>query len=187
MKKFYFFIITALLAALTCFVPDANAYVVPGTGVVKCYSSTQEISCPAYGQSFYGQDGNFQTNQISYMDNGDGTVTDLITGLVWQKSSDSLQRSLSTANQYCTDLNLGGMTGWRVPSMKELTTLVDASKNSPALNTSVFECPSCYTFWSSTVSYVSTTNWVVNFEDGMTTFDYGNADYVRCVHGSQLQ
>lgn len=187
MKENFIAFLAVIFCGCTFYIFNSFAYTVPGTGITKCYNNSQEISCPSVGQSFYGQDGNFQANQMSYIDNGNGTVTDLVTGLLWQQASDSTQRSLSEATQYCTSLTLGGLSGWRLPSMKEFTTLVDASKNSPALDTSTFSCPSCYTFWSSTTSYVSSINWVINFTDGMTSFDFGNADYVRCVHGNQLQ
>lgn len=74
-----------------------QAYTLPDTGQTKCYDNTQEIPCPIAGQPFYGQDGNYQGAQPAYKDNGDGTVTDLNTGLVWQKQDDGTFRTWDEA------------------------------------------------------------------------------------------
>jgi hypothetical protein len=64
------------------------AYTLPDTGQNKCYDNTQEIPCPTSGEAFYGQDAQYQSPQPAYTDNGDGTVTDVNTGLMWQKADD---------------------------------------------------------------------------------------------------
>ena len=58
------------------------------TGQVKCYNNSREIPCPKPGQPFYGQDAQYEGNVPSYRNNGDGTVTDLNTGLMWSKAVD---------------------------------------------------------------------------------------------------
>ncbi|MFC1893662.1 hypothetical protein ACFLYR_06525 [Chloroflexota bacterium] len=65
------------------FTPESNLlYVVVDTGQDKCYHNAREISCPQPGEAFYGQDAQYQGVQLAYQDNGDGTVTDLNTGLL---------------------------------------------------------------------------------------------------------
>jgi hypothetical protein len=59
--------------------------VVVDTGQEKCYDNSREIICPEPGEAFYGQDAQNQGIQPAYQDNGDGTVTDLNTGLLWQQ------------------------------------------------------------------------------------------------------
>jgi len=66
-----------------------GAGLLPDTGQSVCYSNSGEITCPSSGASFYGQDAQHDGNQPSYQDNGDGTVTDLNTGLMWQQSPDT--------------------------------------------------------------------------------------------------
>ena len=67
--------------------PEFNlSYVVVDTGQEKCYDDSQEIACPQTGEAFYGQDAQYQGVLPSYQDNGDGTVTDLNTDLMWQKT-----------------------------------------------------------------------------------------------------
>jgi len=63
-------------------------YNIVDTGQNSCFDNTQTISCPEPDESFYGQDAQYYGNQPSYQDNGDGTVTDLNTGLMWQQSFD---------------------------------------------------------------------------------------------------
>ena len=63
--------------------PDARSFTIVDTGQTRCYGSTQEIAAPAAGRAFYGQDAQYAGNAPGYRDNGDGTVTDLNTGLTW--------------------------------------------------------------------------------------------------------
>ena len=62
-----------------------RTYPIVDTGVNVFYSNDASISTPQKGDLFYGQDAQYDTNTPSYKDNGDGTVTDLVTGLMWQK------------------------------------------------------------------------------------------------------
>ena len=56
------------------------------TAQTTCYNSRgQTINCPGPGAAFYGQDARYTGVQPNYTDNGDGTVTDNNTGLMWQK------------------------------------------------------------------------------------------------------
>ena len=55
------------------------------TGQNRCYDTQEEITCPAEREAFYGQDAHYECQSPAYQDNGDGTVTDLNTGLMWQQ------------------------------------------------------------------------------------------------------
>ena len=59
------------------------------TGVKDYYSDTNVISKPSVAEPFYGQDANYNGNKPSYTNNGDGTITDNVTGLTWQKDMGS--------------------------------------------------------------------------------------------------
>lgn len=60
-------------------------------------------------------------NKLSrFVDNGDGTITDTQTNLLWQKQDDGLKRTLEEAKAYCNDLSLGGHNEWRLPTINEL-------------------------------------------------------------------
>jgi hypothetical protein len=99
-----------------------------------CLDDTAEISCPQKGEAYYGQDAQFQGTQPSYTDHGDGTITDNITGLMWAKSADlngdgeirsDDKRSFPQATEQASDFSLAGYDDWRVPTIKEMYSLMD--------------------------------------------------------------
>ncbi len=95
------------------------------TGQVSCYNNSGEIPCPEPGQSFYGQNAQYEGNAPSYRNNSDGTVTDLNTGLIWSKAVDKNKVSLIEAKEIAQRMILGGYSDWRVPNIKELYSLID--------------------------------------------------------------
>lgn len=107
-----------------------NGYPIVDTGQLNCYDDQggYTIAAPAPGNAFAGQDAQYVGNQPSYRDNGDGTVTDLNTGLMWQQTPD-LENKITFASAFTTaaDMNLGGHSDWRVPTLKELYSLIDFS------------------------------------------------------------
>ena len=96
-----------------------------GTGQVSCYNNSREVPWPKPGQPFYGQDAQYESNVPSYQDNGDGTVTDLNTGLLWSKAVDKNKVSLVEAKRIAQRMTLGGYSDWRTPNIKELYSLID--------------------------------------------------------------
>jgi hypothetical protein len=112
-------------------VPAANlSYIVVDTGQNKCYDNSREIACPQPGEAFYGQDAQYQGIQPNYMDNGDGTVTDLNTGLIWQKKP-GVKVTYEEATAGAETLNLAGYDDWRLPTIKELYSLILFSGTDP--------------------------------------------------------
>lgn len=69
-----------------------------------------------------------------FLDNRDGTVTDVITGLMWQKAKPATRLKFLAASQACNDLNLAGYLNWRLPEVKELLSIVDYKRSEPAVN-----------------------------------------------------
>ena len=63
-----------------------KSYAIVDTNVSDSYSDTNLISKPSGGQAFYGQDANYIGNQPSYTNNTDSTITDNITGLMWEQN-----------------------------------------------------------------------------------------------------
>lgn len=94
-----------------------------------------EITCPAAGEDYYGQDAQFDGNQFDLTDNGDGTVTDNVTGLTWQQIPQNLGLSWQEAVDECEALELSGKTDWRIPTTKDLFSISDFSKGWPYLDT----------------------------------------------------
>jgi len=109
-------------------------YPIVDTGQDECSSDSGTISCPSSGEAFYGQDAQHSGYQFSFQDNGDGTVSDLVTRLMWQQTTDSNgdgdidfddKMTQSAAQSYCENLTLAGYTDWRLPHIKELYSLID--------------------------------------------------------------
>jgi len=118
----------------------ASGQAVVDSAQETCFDATSVITCPAEGEDFYGQDAQFHGEQPAYVDNGDGTVTDSVTGLVWQQSPDTDgdgdidsqdKLTFDEAQSYCGALSLGGANDWRLPSISELYTLYDARGTDP--------------------------------------------------------
>jgi hypothetical protein len=122
---------------------------------------------------------------------GDGTVKDNWTGLIWQRTVD-LQAcpndggpcTWQHAVDYCNGLGLPG-GDWRLPSVKELSSLVDdQSKRSPPMDPSAFpDSQPADLFWSSSVfAGDPSLAWSVYFDDGSVDALAKDSTYrVRCV------
>lgn len=101
------------------------------TNQISCFDDRNQISCPSAGTSFYGQDAQYTGNTPAYVDNGDGTVTDMNTGLMWiQDAGDKMTYSqgINGANSF----SFAGYEDWRVPSIKELYSLMDFTGTDPS-------------------------------------------------------
>ncbi len=130
-----------------------------------------------------------------FTDNGDGTVLDHATGLVWQKCSagqnnDSTCSGTASPNlwtdalAYCNSLTLGGRT-WALPNINELKSIVDRSTSPAAINSDVFPATKNDYYWTSSTYVDSPSNaWFVNFSGGsIITTGKNTGHSVRCVSG----
>ena len=123
----------------------------------------------------------------SFTDNRNGTITDKTNGLMWMKETSDSQMSLEDALAYCESLTIAGYSDWRLPTIKELQSLVDYGRKDPAIDTRFFPDTSSSGYWSSTTRHVYISNaWRVNFLSGSVSWD-GKSDffYVRAVRGGQ--
>lgn len=100
-----------------------DTYAIVDTGTKDYYSDVAVISAPAVGAPFYGQDANYSGNQPSYTDNGDGTITDNVTGLMWEQSMGN-KITFAEAATKAANSTLGGYDDWRVPTIKEVYSLI---------------------------------------------------------------
>lgn len=73
-----------------------------------------------------------------YTDNGDGTVTDNQTGLMWQQQDDGIKRVCDDAIEYCDRLSLAGYNDWELPYKRFLLSLLESNNNLPAIDPSYF-------------------------------------------------
>jgi hypothetical protein len=91
------------------------------------------------------------------VDNGDGTVTDADTGLMWQQNKLFLESdSWYSAITYCQTISLAGYNDWRLPDINELQSLVDYSKITPSIDTTFFPSTAWSEYWSSTTDVYKT-------------------------------
>lgn len=115
--------------------------------------------------------------------NGNGTVTDLATGLIWQRLGDDVTRNWNNALTYCSGLSLGGKGDWRLPTVKELSSIVDDRITSPSIDSTAFPDTIGSYFWSSTDFFNDNTQaWLVLF-DGVFIREVTKTSprLVRCV------
>lgn len=124
----------------------AHPYTIVDTGQDKCYNDSGKITAPLPGQPFFGQDAQHKGKQPSYKDNGDGTISDTNTGLMWVKARGS-KATWNDAIAGAGKCKVGDYSDWRIPTIKELYSLINfaggchgAIENSrPYLDTKYFD------------------------------------------------
>jgi len=195
----------------------ANAdtyYPFPDTGQTKCYDNTQEIICPEPSEPFYGQDAQYQSRlPRRYTKLGSGGIElpdtatqadgwimtfDNVTGLVWEiKTSvtDSHTYTWQEANDvFIPDLNarsFGGYDDWRLPTIVELASLVNANYHlsGPTIDRNMFPFTSSNRHFSSTNIInpnISGKTWGVNFSyGGVAGYISTHSYYVMAVRSDQ--
>lgn len=131
----------AALIIMTTAVIQAQNYRIVDTGQSIFYDNMDEIVEPAPGEAFHGQDAQVDGHLPSYTDNGDGTVTDNVTGLMWTKSPDldgdgdidvSDKLSWNEALAGAETFDLAGYDDWRLPGIKEQYSLIMFSGVDPS-------------------------------------------------------
>ena len=129
-KHFLYFSLIILFCANPV---QSQGYLIVDTGQEKYYDNYSEINAPSSTEDFYGQDAQFNGKQPSYTNNDDGTVTDNITGLMWSQTPDlNRDRKINIddkLNYYealaaADTLALASYNDWRIPSIKELYSLI---------------------------------------------------------------
>jgi len=124
-NRMSFAIVLALLLAPWSLTEASMLFPVVDTGQKRCYDTERQIACPKPDSTLYGQDAQYQNQQPSYTDNKDGTVTDNVTKLMWSKGVDEVRLTLQEARHRARQMTLGGYNDWRVPTIKELYSLMN--------------------------------------------------------------
>ena len=130
------------------------------------------------------------TEAANLVDNGNGTITDKKTALIWQKQGDGRQYDWYQASgDVCKALRTGGYSDWRLPSKNELITIVVKSvpQSGPTINTSYFSIK-FPNYWSATEDTSKPdTAWLVEFVNGwaIPVVDKRRLYYFRCVRAGQ--
>lgn len=123
-----------------------GGYAIVDTGQEKCYNNASVISCKGRSLAFTGQDAQYTRNAPNYSLGASGkTVIDKVTGLTWQSSPDTNgdgllsiadKMTFAAAGQYCSSLNAvnyEGLNDWRLPTIKELYSLINFNGKDPDL------------------------------------------------------
>ena len=152
---------------------------------------------PSSGYSFGGYNRTSFKCSGGFTDNGNGTVTDNLTGLIWLKNANCFgaltwANALSAANTLnsgecsLTDCSVEG--DWRLPNLNELRSLFDPGLSAPYLPAGhPFTGVKSDYYWSSTTrAYDESFAWGVNLYDGyMGSVHKSDTGYVWPVRGGQ--
>lgn len=123
---------------------------------------------------------------VRFTDNGDGTVTDQLTDLIWQTVPYSDSLTWEQALNYADTLSLAGETDWRLPNIKELQSVTDLRHYNPSFDTAFFSIPSQGRYWSSTTLQNQPLQaWYLDVRFGITTYAVKtNRNLLLCVRGN---
>lgn len=184
MKKRMFLIF--IFVTLTCSV-FASDFSIKKTGQTKSYN-TQGVKVK---DGSLKDDGFYQKGKQPHYSRDDKKeiVIDYLTHLMWQDDlrTKNVQKQWEEAIAYCSELRHAGYNDWRLPSLEELNSIVDRSKES-ALDSAYFKNNSALSYWTRT-SDVQTydTAFTVAFElyGSNYSLDRRESHYVRCVRNAK--
>ena len=165
--------------------PPAGLPGLPDTGQTICHDDQgAPIDCAS--DTCAGQDAFNATGcppEGRFVDNGDGTLTDTCTGLMWEKDAGNGGNDLAwcAALAYCDGLELAGYEDWRLPSIRELHSIVDYGRLEPSLDP-LFTSP-LYFYFSSTFGKTHRTALTINFASGSSGVVMTYQAKVRAVRG----
>jgi len=112
-----------------------------------------------------GDDGHYKKGYpkigARFTDNGDGTITDNATGLMWVKNPTLTKMTWLNALAYCEALNYAGHDDWRLANADELLSLIDYGRNAPAIDTNFFPNPGSDWYWTATTYHGATAQAVI--------------------------
>ncbi|MBR6244346.1 DUF1566 domain-containing protein [bacterium] len=165
------------------------------TGQDKCYNNSEEISCPAEGEDFFGQDAQYTTKCTAQSFSADEwVVIDNNTGLTWEKSPSEETYTWDNRATHCNDLNnsnYGSRSNWRVPNPLELLTIVNNSTYNPATNSNFSGMPiSDSTYLWTNNEYKGDTSYAYYFTPSYGWYWTEEKTYtykVLCVSGEEMK
>ena len=159
-----------LLAALVLLPALAHAQL-NDTGQTLCTDSAgAATACAALG-SHPGQDGRFGRDAqagaaaFDFVPLGGNCVADRVTGLVWSAATLPAQSWMDAASAAASTADCGFTTGWRLPTRRELLSIVHHGAANPAI-AAAFPTTQSAPYWSSDTSAANA--WAVQFSDGGT-------------------
>jgi hypothetical protein len=172
-------------------VTSGSSSTLPDTGQTKSYTDT------------WGEDSDYTINTPSYTDNGNGTITDNVTGLMWQKQDDEEQayswyHATGTPHptfnpdsffiNVCGSLTLAGYTDWRLPTRGEMMNMA-YYETEPAIDTTYFPVTKINAYWTSTPdAFDQSFAWLMAYGGSVQRADkQRKRENVRCVRGRKTK
>ena len=168
------------------------------TGQNKCYETSLAMTCPAEVEYFFGQDTQYaklgfcapKSFSVKTISN-QGIVIDNNTGLEWQQTPPNNTYYWNDAKTYCDSLFYGGYSDWRLPSMKELMSIIDYGRLNPAIDTTYFPQTTndeYFEFWADFRYLFDSGGYSVEGVDFNSGHSFSASAenwkfYVRCVRG----
>jgi Protein of unknown function (DUF1566)/Divergent InlB B-repeat domain len=183
---------------------EDSVILLPQTGQTTCYS-TDGIPIDCTGT---GQDGEIQAGIVfpnpRFTDNGDGTITDTLTDLIWLKNGNcpatatTWQNALNWVNQLNTDGTMNGFscgdtsnssshqTDWRLPNINELSSLINLAGTNPISHlTPYFSSLSSSLYWSGTPYAYTGYAWLAFLGSSNSYYLKSTSSRVWAVRGGQ--
>lgn len=142
------------LMSLNLAASEAPTYAIVDTAQTTAFDTRKAIPLRSPGDSYYVQDANYAGNQPAYQNNGDGTVSDQVTGLMWLQSPGG-KKSYAEAVKGASECTVGGYDDWRLPTIKELYSLIQFQGTDPDVRS-------------------SDTSKLIPFIDAVFAFEYGD-------------
>ncbi len=173
----------------------------PATGQKNCFDDFG-LAALCNNADFPGQDGSYRSGcgeNGRFLNNGDGTVTDNCTGLMWTQHTQDINGDVEfdhndrvtwqVALKFCEDRDLAGKTDWRLPNVVELQSLSSFAKDGAGISAS-FNLVAPDIYWTSTTDSVNPVQaWFVEFSNGGSTvesaFKRSPFAHVLCVRQAE--
>ncbi len=118
--------------------------------------------------------------------NGDRTVTDMQTGLMWHQTTMVNVTWANAVDDSAFSIR-SGYTDWRLPTAKELLSIADLDRDNPAINDTVFDENSSEWYWSASTNVHDPGGaWLVSFDHGYLGYSSKSIFlYARPLRGGQ--
>jgi hypothetical protein len=116
-----------------------------------------------------------------FIENGNNTITDLLTGLMWQKTLSQSIRNWANALSFVNDLAYVGSSNWRHPNRKEPRSLINYGESNIAtqLNNAEFAAVQSFYYWTSNPYPVGTQHaWVVFMSQDQVFLEFQNTSTI---------
>jgi len=145
----------------------------------KCLAFALPLALVAWPQAPTGAAPRcYPTERFKVLDNQ--LVRDTLTNLVWQRQASTTAMTWAAAQTYCAN------AGFRLPTVKELNSIVDSTVGvpGPTIDQQAFPNTPAQAFWTSSWnrSSLASNPWLVRFDDGVSTlYRVEDTCYARCV------